>query len=345
MSEISDGSDSDEGLGGGTGVDGTAESDSTAEVSGTTESSSSAESMDTYETGTGTGINSFAETGVSREVGGSEITINPTETTRGMNQILETPETLEQAQSSIENFHRQSIAQILDMNGKYINEADRERILNGADNVKAVEYNPHSRSDGRFFTWDGKSNIEVAAINKEQMERTTKHETNHFASKNREIIVPMPDRGGHMVYETVGMRHSSWFHNDKTGENSGFETTGRGLNEGMTTMFTNEQLAAISEEKGMAAERAQIYAHATEVCKQFQETMGTDALKEAYYGGNTMALQEKMDVMGGKGTFEQFQRSMDKTISRDYAERVEGMREAQEILARLDEIKNGGDAV
>lgn len=176
------------------------------------------------------------------------------------------------------------------------------------------------------------------------MERTTKHETNHFASKNREIIVPMPDRGGHMFYQTVGMRHSSWFHNNATGENSGFETHGKGLNEGMTTMYTNEQLYALSQEKGEVAERQAIYSHATEVCKQFQEIMGKDALGDAYYGGKTMALQEMMDAMGGKGTFEQFQSSMDKTISKDYAEKVQGMKEAQEILAKLDEIKNGGDA-
>ena len=56
-----------------------------------------------------------------------------------------------------------------------------------------------------------------------------------------------------------------------------------------------------------------------------------------------MALQEKMDAIGGKGTFEQFQSSMDKTISKDYAERVQGMKEAQEILAKLDELNNGGN--
>ena len=109
-------------------------------------------------------------------------------------------------------------------------------------------------------------------------------------------------------------------------------------------MYTNEQLSALSKEKGEAAEREGVYSHATEVCKQLQETMGKDALGDAYYGGKTMALQEKMDAMGGKGTFEQFQSSMDKTISKDYAERVQGMKEAQAILAKLDEMNNGGNA-
>ena len=51
-----------------------------------------------------------------------------------------------------------------------------------------------------------------------------------------------------------------------------------------------------------------------------------------------------MRTIGGKGTFEQFQSSMDKTISKDYAERVQGMKEAQAILAKLDELSNGGNA-
>ena len=295
------------------------------------------------EVSTSSETNGAAEIGSAKETSGSEIAINPEQTSHGMNQILETPATLEQAQISVEHFHNQSIAQILDMNGKYISEADRGRIEDGVNSIKAIEHNPNSGRSGAFRTMNGKSSIEVSALSKDQMERTTKHETNHFASKNREIIVPMPDKGGHMVYQTVGMRHTSWFHNNATGENSGFETKGRGLNEGMTTMYTNEQLSALSKEKGEAAEREGVYSHATEVCKQLQETMGKDALGDAYYGGKTMALQEKMDAIGGKGTFEQFQSSMDKTISKDYAERVQGMKEAQAILAKLDELNNGGN--
>ena len=337
MSEISGGG-SNEGTSSG------AEVSSSAEVSTSVETSGATEMNGTNEVGTSSGANGATEIGSAKETSGSEIAINPEQTSHGMNQILETPATLEQAQISVEHFHNQSIAQILDMNGKYISEADRGRIEDGVNSIKAVEHNPNSGRSGAFRTLNGKSSIEVSALSKEQMERTTKHETNHFASKNREIIVPMPDKGGHMVYQTVGMRHTSWFHNNATGENSGFETKGRGLNEGMTTMYTNEQLSALSKEKGEAAEREGVYSHATEVCKQLQETMGKDALGDAYYGCKTMALQEKMDAIGGKGTFEQFQSSMDKTISKDYAERVQGMKEAQAILAKLDELSNGGNA-
>lgn len=337
MSEISGGG-SNEGTSSGTEMDNTAEVGSSVENGGATETNGANEVSTSSET------NGAAEIGSAKETSGSEIAINPEQTSHGMNQILETPATLEQAQISVEHFHNQSIAQILDMNGKYISEADRGRIEDGVNSIKAIEHNPNSGRSGAFRTMNGKSSIEVSALSKDQMERTTKHETNHFASKNREIIVPMPDKGGHMVYQTVGMRHTSWFHNNATGENSGFETKGRGLNEGMTTMYTNEQLSALSKEKGEAAEREGVYSHATEGCKQLQETMGKDALGDAYYGGKTMALQEKMDAIGGKGTFEQFQSSMDKTISKDYAERVHGMKEAQAILAKLDELNNGGNA-
>ena len=336
MSEISGGG-SNEGTSSG------AEVGDSAEVSASVETGGAAEMNGTNEVSASSDPNGAIEIGLAKETSGSEIAINPEQTSHGMNQILETPATLEQAQISVDHFHNQSIAQILDMNGKYISEADRGRIEDGVNSIKAVEHNPNSGHSGAFRTLNGKSSIEVSALSKEQMERTTKHETNHFASKNREIIVPMPDKGGHMVYQTVGMRHTSWFHNNATGENSGFETKGRGLNEGMTTMYTNEQLSALSKEKGEAAEREGVYSHATEVCKQLQETMGKDALGDAYYGGKTMALQEKMDAIGGKGTFEQFQSSMDKTISKDYAERVQGMKEAQAILAKLDELNNGGN--
>lgn len=334
MSELSGGSN--EGVSSESEMGASSEESIAVENGGTTEMGGATEAVTLNES------NEALAFGATKESGMRETVINPEDSFHDMNQMFEIPTTLEQAQISVEHFHNQSIAQILDMNGKYISEADRGRIENGANSIRAVAHNPNLGRTGVFRTMSGKSSIEVSALSKDQMERTTKHETNHFASKNREIIVPMPDKDGYMVYQTVGMRHTSWFHNNTTGENSGFETKGRGLNEGMTTMYTNEQLSALSKEKGEAAEREGVYSHATEVCKQLQETLGKDALGDAYYGGKTMALQEMMDEMGGKGTFEQFQSSMDKTISKDYAERVQGMKEAQAILSKLDEISNGG---
>lgn len=141
----------------------------------------------------------------------------------------------------------------------------------------------------------------------------------------------------HTVYQTVGTRSSSWFHSDETGENYNFTTKGRGLNEGLTTLYTNQQLTELSKEKGEAAERQQIYAHATELCSQLEDIVGQDTLKEAYYGGNLQALQEKVDALAGEKGYEALQDCLDRTLSKDPAERVEAMKEAQNILAKMYE--------
>ena len=264
-----------------------------------------------------------------------EISINSNETTHGMNQIMETPQTLEQAQKSVEAFHSQSIAQILENNGQYMSEKDRERVAEGANSVKAVEFN--GRETGSYGFNNGKSSINVAAINETQMERSTKHETNHFASKNREIIVPEPDKHGYTVYNTVGTRQSSWFHSTRTGEDFNYTEKGRGLNEGLTTMYTNQQLTELNPEKGKAAEQQSIYPHATELCSQLEDIVGKDTLKEAYYGGNLQGLEEKVDALAGQKGYESLRDCLDKTLSENYEERVEAMKDAQAILAKMYE--------
>ncbi|MDO4344157.1 MAG: hypothetical protein Q4C50_05075 [Eubacteriales bacterium] len=273
---------------------------------------------------------------------GSEISVNSYETNHGMNQILETPDTLEQAQRSVESYHQQSIAQILAMNGQYMSEADRERVARGADRVRAIEHNPCSRKGGSYSFWEGKSSIEVSAIDQQQMERSTKHETNHFASKNREIIVPQPEKGGYTVHHTVGTRQSSWFHSTRTGENFDYSEKGRGLNEGITTMYTNQQLAEIDPEKGETARQQGIYPHATEICAQLESIVGQDTVKEAYYGGNIQELEAKVNSLAGEKGYESLRECLDRTLSKDQNERVEAMKEAQTILAKMYE--EGGRA-
>ncbi|MDO4322169.1 MAG: hypothetical protein Q4C61_06545 [Lachnospiraceae bacterium] len=267
----------------------------------------------------------------------SEININPNETYAGINQILEVPHTAEYAQENVELLHNQSVAQILDMNGKYMSEADRERVANGVDNIKAIEYEPNSGKTGGYRFSEGKSGITVANINSQQLERSTKHETNHFASKNREIIVPQPDQHGYTVHKTVGTRQASWFHSTRTGENSGYTETGRGMNEGITTMYTNQQLTELNPKSGEAAKREAVYAHATELCEQLEEIVGQDTIKEAYYGGKLDALEEKVNSLAGEKGFESLRECLDRTISDDRAERVAAMKEAQGILAKMHE--------
>lgn len=277
----------------------------------------------------------IAET--SGDKGVEHVSVYSNETTHGMNQILETPVTLEQARRDVETYHQQSITQILEMNGKYMSETDRARVANGVDNIQVMEHNPLLGRTGGYLFSNGRSNMEVSVIDQLQMERSTKHETNHFASKNREIIVPEPGKKGYTVYQTVGTRQSSWFHSNETGLNFNFTSRGRGMNEGLTTMYTNQQLMELSREKGEAAERQEIYSHATELCSQLESVVGKDALKEAYYGGNLQGLEAKVDALAGEKGFESLRDCLDRTLSKDYAERVQAMKEAQTILAKMYE--------
>ena len=148
MSEISGGG-SNEGTSSGTEMDNSAEVGSSVETGGATEMNGA------NEVGTSSETNGVVEIGSAKETSGNEIAINPEQTSHGMNQILETPTTLEQAQISVEHFHNQSIAQILDMNGKYISEADRGRIEDGVNSIKAIEHNPNSGRSGKAGKIEG----------------------------------------------------------------------------------------------------------------------------------------------------------------------------------------------
>lgn len=338
MSETSGGSsDSMDAGGSGEVTSGGTENSSLSETASSPESPGFNESIAVGDLASQSAISETMESASTENVSvsSSEIIIQSNETTHGMNQILETADTLEQAQKDVESYHQQSIEQILEINGKYMSETDRARVSNGVDSIQAIQHNPNSGRTGGYLLHNGKSSIEVSAINQQQMERSAKHETNHFASKNREIIVPEPEKKGYTVYQTVGTRQSSWFHSNETGENYNFTSKGRGLNEGLTTMYTNQQLTELSKEKGEAAERQQIYSHATELCNQLESIVGKDALKEAYYGGNMRGLETKVDSLAGEKGFEALRDCFDRTLSKDPGERVQAMKEAQTILAKM----------
>jgi len=249
--------------------------------------------------------------------------------------------TLREAKETLDTMHHDAIKRILERNNQYISEADQKRISLGADSIEAVEYGSEKGWTGRYLLDEGKSNIEVCVLNREQMERSMIHETHHFASKNQEVFVPDPERKGYTIYQTVGVRQARWFHSDETGENTQITVRGRGMNEGLTTMYTNRQLREMSEKKGMDAERQGIYAHATELCIQLEDMVGEDTLKEAYFGGNHEQLKAKVDELAGEGGYENLRDCMDRTLSNDYWERVQAMAEAQEILTRMFENEGG----
>ncbi len=245
-------------------------------------------------------------------------------------------------QEFVEDCHRQSINQILETSGKYMSDEDKVRVAYGADNIWTTKYDPESGYTGYYLYKSGTSNIEISIENQEQMERTVIHETNHFASKNSETYVPHPEKNGYTVYRTVGTRETSWFHSSETGTDSDFSSKGEGLNEGLTTMYTNRQLTELSEEKGLAAERQGIYWHSTELCKQLEKLVGEDTLKEAYYGGNIEALKNKVDELAGENGYESLRECMDRTLSKDRIERVIAMRDAQDILSEMYDKKGTG---
>lgn len=308
--------------------EGTAET-STSETSSTGEHTSGAAS----ETGTEVGHGMSMEN--THMTSNSEFSVNSSFTTPGTNQILETRTSMEQAQQSVENYHQQSLGQIVEINGQFIPDSQKERIGNGVQDIKAVEYNPESSVTGSFTFHNNKSSIRVSNINEMQMERTTKHETNHFTSFNREIIVP--GEKGYTVYKTSGVRQSSYFHPTQ-GPEIPLSSKNRGMNEGITTMYTNQQLEAIDPAKGAEAARQTGYAHATELSQELESIVGRETVAQAYYGGNMAALEGKVNALGGEKAFENLSRCMDTvTYSKDYAERMSAMREAQDILATMSE--------
>ena len=277
------------------------------------------------------------------EISGAKVTdipFDPLCSTKGVNQILEMPITNETAQKSVESNFQDSLKQILDLNSKYINEADRDRIKDGSITLIGTKGSIYSGRRGSYSYHNGNSKITVLGINERQIERTVQHETNHLVSnKNREILVPDPQNQGYTVYKTVGTRQSSWFHNNRTGEILNYTEKGRGLNEGLTTMFTNEQLGQKSPEKGIAAKQENIYPHATELAQQLQELLGQDTLKEAYYGGNLARLEAEVDKLAGEKGYEQLRDCMDRTLSSNRVERVQAMKDAQRILDKMHDAK------
>ena len=240
-------------------------------------------------------------------------------------------------------FHQQSVNQILATNGEFFSEANRERFENNTDVLTVVPFNPDTGLFGSTEFRDGKNYITVTKKDMEQMERTIKHETNHAASYHAESVTLKPESDTAVYKQTVGFRNTTRIQSISKGEVLDVQTTGRGLNEGTTTMFTNAQLSELSPEKGEAAQREAIYSATTELCQQLQDIVGKEPIAKSYYGAEPKALETAMDRLGGEGTFEAFQKSLDQTMTSDRVKAIQGMQEAQELLAKLSEAKKGGN--
>lgn len=238
--------------------------------------------------------------------------------------------------------YNQAIEHIYASEGEYMPRDTLERIRKGPDVVSIIQYKEGSGTVGSFYFHNGHSEIEVSNISKEQMERTMQHEVNHFSSFNREV--PSERSNNEFIIKACGVRRTEIRLTDD-GEIGGIlDDKYRGMNEGITSMFTHRQLGEISPDKEIAARRENGYESATILCEGLRDAIGESTIKEAYYGGNLEKLQNIVDTFAGIDSFERLAKDMDRvTYSSDYAVRIESMKEAQEILAKVWEgVQNNG---
>ena len=278
-------------------------------------------------------IGESAEVSVNAENTGSEISPGA-----GGQDGAESLGIQENPQSQVEAIHRSALENILEEDGRYISPADRDRIGSGPSEISVVASIAPDVTGGYHFGSDS-SSIKVVSFSEMQQERSTIHETHHFASCNREICIPEPGKNGYRVVNTVGTRQASWFHSCQTGENYNYTEHGRGLNEGITTLFTNQSLYRISAEKGKAAEQQQIYGNAVDLVGSLAEIVGEEPVKQAYYGGNCSPLEKAVDRLAGEKQYLCLRDCLDRSISDSWADRAEATRQARDILAAMSERK------
>ncbi|MBQ8642507.1 MAG: hypothetical protein IJ480_09855 [Clostridia bacterium] len=281
------------------------------------------------------------ETGYSCEAGaicetGRKTSPLFTETESYRDNLVEVPSDMAEVQNNIEIYHQQSIDQILEKEGDNIPAAEKARIRQGVQNLEAVPYDMEKRVAGSYnYETD---TMQIAYITPTQLERTTKHETNHFSSYNHEAIIP--DDQGYTTIRQSGIRDVSWYHSNETGADIMIFDNNRGMNEGITTMFTQGQLEEINMEAAVEAIRQNGYSNATEVCGEMENLVGHETIAKAYYSGDTISLEHSIDGLGGEGTFRRLSKCIDETTYNPDPEiRSKAMAEAQELLARMHERK------
>lgn len=251
------------------------------------------------------------------------------------NNEIEEKLSIDEAQKYVEEVYERSLQQIVEMNDTYLPMESKERIYDGIDSIEAVKYDPSNVTIGSFTYHNGLCCIEICNINKEQMERTIQHETNHFVSYNKELQNPVEE--GIKFHKISGI-HKSEFLTDEKGRIIEFKDEHRGFNEGITQMYTNRQLEMLEKKKGENALRQNGYQMATELSVQLERIVGEEMVAKAYYGGNMSGLENRINELAGVGAFERLSKDMDKvTYSRDFVARIEAMRDAQELLADISE--------
>jgi len=244
----------------------------------------------------------------------------------------------EHAQTLVEKVHERAKGQIIEKYGKYMPDESKERIKEGVSSIEATEYDITDDSIGWFRYNNGKSQISISILDEDQIERTTQHETNHFASYNKEITNQLyGEETGIEVRKKSGI-HELRYKENHDGDIIEYRDINRGFNEGITQMFTVDQLSDLDPIKGEMAYQQNGYKSATELAGQLKEILGTDIIAKAYYGGEVDGLRARIDKLAGIGSFDRLSKNMDRvTYSRDYVDRWEAMSEAQNILADMYE--------
>ncbi len=244
---------------------------------------------------------------------------------------------IEQAGEIAHETYNRAVEQVVEMHGDYMPKESLERLEQGVESLEVINPCKDSINIGSFSYHNRESRIIVCAIDGLQVERTTQHEVNHFASFNREEVQDYDEQELTHVKKVSGIHHMEYWENPN-GEITQFQDFNRGFNEGITQLYTIRQLEKINPQKGMEAGRQNGYMFATELAEQVENVVGADTICKAYYGGELTVLKHKLDSLGGGGTFDHLSKCMDiVTYSRDYTERIMSMRDAHEILASLVE--------
>lgn len=232
-----------------------------------------------------------------------------------------------------ETIYNFTVCDIMAREKNYFNENTFKRIEQGIDSVQILPYQDREGILGSYSYHNGESRIRVFGKSFDQIERTIRHETNHFLSYNEEI---KGENSSHELIKACGVRRTKLFLDEERGIERISEDENRGMNEGITTMFTNAQLASLDYEKGICASRENGYKSTTELCTSMCGILGEEIVKKAYYGGNLELLRDEVNRKAGANVFEVLSKDMDKvTYSKDREERIEAMHEAQDILAEM----------
>lgn len=302
------------------------------------------------ETG-GTSGQGGMETGASGETGSGLVIAGSSGTKEGTSPAQsagreagymswEVPGTMHEAREYVDSRYQTSVQSILSSHGQYMTQSGLERVQGGtkvnALTGRKMEARTGEGVAGYYTHLNGHSELNVRVMTYGQMERTTAHETQHFASYNNEIWVPDPLNHSATIYSRTGLRETTMVQNQETGKVTVTGSKGQGLNEGMTNVYAHDKVAEINPDNALENERNGSYPEATAMARELQTLVGKETMAEAYYGGNKEDLAQKVNEMARDETaFDRMQNAFDMAAYGDEASQERGVREIQSILATM----------